>query len=117
MPPFVCIQTAFCYIMESLKQMPFAKLTNSEIIGLFAEHSQSWDDLMQDNSLRDHICYLYGDTDFRSLNCTYITPEHFSHSFSRTNAVELSVFHINIVGFSGDAIKFVRDQTVLSGLT
>jgi len=43
MPPFVCIQTAFCYIMESLKQMPFANLTNSEIIGLFAEHSQSFD--------------------------------------------------------------------------
>ena len=96
MPPSVCIQTVFCYIMESLKEMPFANLTNSEIIGLFAEHSQSWDYLMQDNSLHDHICYLYGDTAFRSLNCTYITPEHFSHSFSRTNAIELSVIHINI---------------------
>jgi len=25
--------------------------------------------------------------------------------------------HNTIVGFSGDAIEFVRDQTVLSGLT
>jgi len=74
--------------------MPFARLTNSEVIGLFATHSPSWNDL-QDYSLYDHICHLYGNTAFRSLNCSYMTPEHFCHSF-RSNSIEFSVFHINI---------------------
>ena len=74
--------------------MPFGGLTNREFSDLFNYRKQDLDDTIMNNNLRDHMNKLYGNDVFQNLDCSYITPDHFNHTF--TNVVELSVFHVNI---------------------
>jgi len=77
--------------------MPFCGLTDLQFIDLFNCHKQQWDDVIVNNSLREYMIKLYGNDVFQNLDCSYITPDHFNHTFtSKSNAVELSVFHVNI---------------------
>jgi len=77
--------------------MPFFSVTNYDIIKMITGDKQQWKDILFNSSLRDHVCKLYGDDAFRSLDSTYITPEHFNHSYSgSTGNIERSVFHVNI---------------------
>ena len=83
--------------MASLKEMPFGGLTNREFFDLFNYRKQHWDDIIMNNTLRDKMNQLYGNDVFQNLDCNYITPDHFNHTFtSKCSAVELSVFHVNI---------------------
>ena len=82
--------------MESLTEMPFNNLTNSEIICLFCGDKQPWDEVIANNSLCEQIRKLYGDSSFRTLDSTYITPDHFNHSYRKSSNIALSVFHVNI---------------------
>lgn len=83
--------------MESLQELPFFGLKNYEIKNMFIDPKQQWDDVMFDNTLREHLRKLYSDELFRSLDCTYVTPDHFNHTYNAlSKSIELSVFHVNI---------------------
>lgn len=83
--------------MEDLKDMPFSTLTDTEIALLFKTPKWQWDDVIGDNLLKDYMCKLYSDDLFLSLECSYMTPEHFNHTFAnKAMSIELSMFHINI---------------------
>jgi len=83
--------------MEGLNEMPFFSISNDVIVNVFNGDKRQWDDILDNSSLCDYVSKLYGDESFTSLNCTYVTPEHFNHTYSRSSRnIELSVFHVNI---------------------
>lgn len=45
--------------MESLQEMPFFGLKNYEIKNMFIDPKQQWDDVMFDNTLREHLYASY----------------------------------------------------------
>jgi len=76
--------------MESLSEISFNSLTNPEIIRLCHGDKQSWDEVIANNSLCEQIRKLYGDSSYRTLHSTYITPDHFNRSYRRSSNIALS---------------------------